>query len=52
MTFEDFCQDMYVKNCKEREMFKDAVLSYEDYFRINEQFLLDKFREVCDTVYS
>ena len=48
MIFEDFCQDMHVKNCKGREMFKYAVLSYEDYFRNNKQFLLDIFEEVCN----
>ena len=48
MVFDEFCKSMYVKNCKEREMFKDVVLSYEDYFRNNEKFLLDIFEEVCN----
>ena len=50
--FKNFCKDMYYRNCEERKAFKDAVISFDDYFRINEDFLLDKFREVCDTVYS
>jgi len=48
MSFEEFCKDMYVKNCKEREMFKDAILSYEDYIANNNNFLLDIFEEVCN----
>ena len=48
MSFESFCQDMYVRNCEERKGYKDAVLSYEEYIRVNENFLLDKYREICD----
>ena len=48
MKFEKFCKNMYVKNCKEREMFKDVILSYEEYISKNENFLLDIFEEVCN----
>ena len=51
MKFEEFsafCKNMYVKNCKEREMFKDVILSYEDYISNNHDFLLDIFKKVCN----
>ena len=48
MKFEVFCKKMYVKNCKEREMFKDVILSYEDYISNNHDFLLDIFEKVCN----
>ena len=50
--FNDFCLEMYYRNCEEREAFKDASISFQDYFRVNQQFLLDKFEEICNTVYS
>lgn len=48
MVFDEFCKSMYVKNCKEREMFKDAIISYEDYIANNNDFLLDIFENVCN----
>jgi hypothetical protein len=48
MSFEEFCKDMYVRNCEERKGYKDVVLSYEEYISNNEKFLLDIFEEVCN----
>ena len=48
MTYESFLREMYRQNCDERRNFKDVILSYEDYVRINENFLLDIFEEVCN----
>ena len=47
-NFKDFCHKMYLRNCEEREGYKDVVLSYEDYLSNNEKFLLDIFEEVCN----
>lgn len=49
MIFEDFCREMYLRNCDERRNFKDVILSYEEYISNNEQFLLDIFEKVCNT---
>jgi len=47
-NFDDFCVEMYYQNCEERRGYKDVVLSFQDYFRVNQQFLLDKFEELCN----
>ena len=41
--FEMFCQDMYAANVAERRGYKDVILSYEDYFKLNYIFLKEKY---------
>lgn len=47
-SFNSFCKRMYKQNCQERQGYKDVILSYEEYYRNNEQFLLDIYEEVCN----
>lgn len=48
ISFEQFVKQMYRKNCEERRGFKDAVLTYDEYYRNNENFLLDIYDDVCN----
>jgi len=41
--FKNYCIDMYYRNCEEREAFKDAVISFDEYFKFNYLFLKEKF---------
>lgn len=48
LSFNSFCEKMYRQNCQERRGYKDVVLSYDEYIRNNEQFLIDIYEEVCN----
>lgn len=48
LSFVDFCERMYRQNCQERFNYKDVVLSYEEYIRNNEKFLLDIYENLCN----
>ena len=44
--FEDYCREMYQENCRERNVWKEKLLSYEEYQEKNLNFLLDNFQKV------
>ena len=46
--FKNYCLDMYYKNCEEREAFKDAVISFDEYFKLYYLFLKEKYSETKD----
>ena len=39
----NYCKTMYEKNCQEREAWKEAAVSYEEYVNSNMQFLKETF---------
>ena len=44
--FHTFAREMYQENCRERELYNETLLSYDEYIDKNRQFLLDNFKEV------
>ena len=44
--FESYCREMYQENCRERNVWKEKLLSYEEYQEKNLNFLLDNYSEV------
>lgn len=53
MTFSDFCEMMYIENCMERRhVNQDNIDNLADYISQNQQFLLDKFSQMCDSDYT
>ena len=41
--WERYCRDMYNRNQKERELWKEAAISYEEYTQNNIEFLQEQF---------
>lgn len=39
--FEIFCREMYQENCRERDIFKEPLITYDQYVEKNMKFLLD-----------
>lgn len=48
ISFEQFAKRMYQKNCEERYNYKDSILTYDEYIRNNEKFLLDIYEDLCN----
>jgi len=44
--FNTFAREMHQENCRERELYNEPLLSYDEYIDKNRQFLLDNFPEV------
>ena len=44
--FEDYCRDMHQENCKERSLYNEKILTFEQYQEKNLNFLLDNFQKV------
>ena len=40
-----YCRDMYNRNARERETWKEAALTYEEYVSQNKQFLIENFQK-------
>lgn len=43
--FWRFAREMWFDNCKEREEYKQPLLTFEKYLSLNEKFLMHKFYE-------
>ena len=53
MTFAEFCEVMYSENCVERRQIGDDIVSdLSTYIKLNQNFLLDKFSQMCDSDYT
>lgn len=53
MQFNEFCEMMYTENCIERRNInQDIVDNLSEYILQNQQFLLDKFSQMCDSDYT
>jgi len=40
-----YCQDMYQRNLLEREAWKEAAKSYDEYVKENREFLVESFKK-------
>lgn len=41
--FQSFTREMYMKNCDERQLYNDPVVSYEEYMADNEAWLIEVY---------
>lgn len=44
--FHTFAREMYQENCRERDLYNEPLLTFDEYISKNNQFLLDNFPEV------
>jgi len=44
--FEVFAQEMYQENCRERDIYNEPLLTYEEYVEKNTEFLLANMSKV------
>ena len=45
--FEIFAREMYQENCRERDIYNEPLLTFDEYVEKNNQFLLDNLRKQC-----
>ena len=52
MKFDEFCEIMYSENCVERKQIGENIVNtLGEYITLNQNFLLDKYSEMCDSDY-
>jgi len=48
MEYGKFQREMWRNNCTERRLYREEQLELDEYILQNGDFLLDKFKELCN----